>query len=203
LICIIPPVNGGKSRRGQFLRSYTFPCPQHLTATDADVRGARQNIMKTSLRKILVVSVISLLLLAVGLVYVLWAHRLPDLSEAICQPSDLGELYHFSNWPSAGVYPELGEIALEAYSVDMVDLQLTYTVLNCKIYRFADEIVAHRAFENVCVNRIDSSVKVGEEVCAFVGHAPRNLAFRRDEYLVLMSGDINVFPAEAMDKRLR
>jgi hypothetical protein len=44
---------------------------------------------------------------------------------------------------------------------------------------------------------------VGDEACHFVSSAPRALAFRRDRFLVRMSGDITSFPAQAVDNRLK
>jgi hypothetical protein len=76
-------------------------------------------------------------------------------------------------------------------------------MLDCQIYRFEDEIVAKRAFEDVCLNQAEPELKVGDETCAFAGYAPHNLAFRRNKYLVLMSGDVGFFPAKAVDERLR
>ena len=162
--------------------------------------------MKATTWKILGALVIGLLLLSVWLIYTITVNRAPNLSQVICQSSDLGERYHPFDKPSTVTNPYLGETVVESYTVNLVDLQLTYTQLDCSIIHYADETVAHRAFEKVCVSQTEqtaSTVKIGDEACAFAGNAPRNLAFRRDEYLVLMSGDIRVFPATVVDERLR
>ena len=44
---------------------------------------------------------------------------------------------------------------------------------------------------------------VGDEACHFASSAPRTLAFRRDRFLVRMSGDVGSFPAQAVDDRLK
>ena len=159
--------------------------------------------MKATIWKILVVLAIGLPLLTLGPIYLLRTARLPNLSKAICQPSDLGERYHLFNGPSTVIHPQLREPVVESYTVTLIDHQLTYTMLDCQIYRFEDEIVARRAFEDVCTNQAESNLRVGDEACAFAGDAPRNLTFRRNDYLVLMSGDVSFFPAEAVDERLR
>lgn len=46
-------------------------------------------------------------------------------------------------------------------------------------------------------------IQIGNAACHFAGSVPRNLAFRRNTYLVLMSGDVTWFPATQVDKRLR
>jgi hypothetical protein len=159
--------------------------------------------MKAPIWKILAGLVIGLPLLTLGLIYLLRTARLPNLAEAICQPSDLGERYHPLNGPSPVIHPELRETVVESYTVKLIDHQLSYTMLDCQIYRFEDELVAKRAFEEVCLNQADPELKVGDETCAFAGYAPHNLAFRRNKYLVLMSGDVGFFPAKAVDERLR
>jgi hypothetical protein len=170
------------------------------------IESCRAPLVKANSRKILVALASGLLLISVGLIYIFTVQRPPDLSQAICQPGDLGERYHpFDRLPTV-TNPYLGETVVASYTIELVDLQLTYTMLGCSIIRYADETVAHRAFEKVCANRTeqtDLNLEVGDEACAFAGSAPRNLAFRRHEFLVLMRGDVRGFPATAVDKRLR
>jgi hypothetical protein len=162
--------------------------------------------MKTIPRKVLVSLAFSIGLLTLAIWITFFRSDPPDLSKAICQPEDLGERYVRSSRPPvlAKSYLDLGKTVIESYTVELVDLQLTYTVLECSIIRYTDEISARRAFEKVCGDRSElSPPPAGEEACDFRGSAPRNLVFRRDTYLVLMSGDVFVFPAKAVDERLR
>ncbi|MCA9362686.1 hypothetical protein KC906_04880 [Candidatus Kaiserbacteria bacterium] len=147
--------------------------------------------------------ILGVLIVLLGLVYLLRIDRLPNLSEAICQPSDLGERYHRFNESSTVTQPYVTETVVESYMVTLIDHQLTNTMLDCQIYRFQDAVAANRAFEDLCVNQVEANLKVGDERCAFAGNTPHNLAFRRNAYLVLMSTDMDSFPAEAVDKRLR
>lgn len=149
----------------------------------------------------------SFLLLSIGLIVLLSPPRTPNLAQTICQPSDLGERYHPTDGPANLTTPYLKETVVETYTVTLIDQQLTYTTLNCGIIRYADENAAQQVFGEICANQIRTSdMQIGDEACAYAGHAPHNLAFRRKAYLVLMSGDIGgvgTFPARAVDARLR
>lgn len=141
---------------------------------------------------------------------VLWVVSLqstePILSSAICQPGDLGELYHASGRPPHLTKPYLAleEPVVVSYTVELLDIQLTNTVLECAIVRYTDKTAAQHALEKICLNQAEPArPEVGNAACHFVGPAPRNLAFRRDAYLVLMNGDITRFPAAQVDERLR
>lgn len=130
----------------------------------------------------------------------------PILSTAICQPGDLGDLYYISGQPPHLTKPYLvwEEMVVESYTVELIDIQLTYTVLECAIVRYMDEAAAQHALEKICLNQVEPALpEVGNAACHFVGLAPRNLAFRRDAYLVLMSGDVTRFPSAQVDERLR
>jgi hypothetical protein len=144
-------------------------------------------------------------LLTVAIGIVVFQLSEPDLSKAICQTQDLGEFYHPSGRPALLTEPylELTESVVAVHTVELVDLQLTYTILECSIIRYADEATAQRAFERVCAGQPEQdSAEIGETACQFAGLAPRNLVFRRNVYLVLMSGDVTDFPAKEVDERL-
>ena len=146
----------------------------------------------------------TLLLVGSMLFYTFSLSPAPDLQTAICQPNDLGERFH-SDTRLTTTFPHLGETAVESYTVTLIDQQLTYMVLDCTIIRYADELVAHRAFASVCIDKQDN-LDMGDEACTYTANAPTNLAFRRNEFLVLMSGDIGAvtaFPAPAVDARLQ
>ncbi|MEI2608631.1 MAG: hypothetical protein V9G20_08375 [Candidatus Promineifilaceae bacterium] len=53
----------------------------------------------------------------------------------------------------------------------------------------------------VRISQSQTPVEVGAAACQFTGPAPRNLAFQRDAYVVIMSGDVTYFPAQELDKR--
>ncbi|MDA0241895.1 MAG: hypothetical protein OT477_00625 [Chloroflexi bacterium] len=160
--------------------------------------------MKTIPWKIAGVIVVALLLVGLGLYALLSLARPLDLASAICQPSDLGSRYHLSTRAPIITNPYWGEPVVESHSVELVDLQFSYTILQCIIVRYADEASAQRALAEVCGHpRQQPDISVGDESCHFAGSAPRNLAFRRHAILILMSGDIPSFPAKVVDERLR
>ena len=160
-------------------------------------------MMKATSWKILAGVAIGLALLTIGLILIFRADRMPDLSNAICQPGDLGRRYQRLDELSPVMPAQLQETIVESDTVSLIDAQMTYTMLTCQIYRFENETVARRAFEAVCVNQTEATLQVGDEACTLAGNAPQNLAFRRNNYLVLMRGDVTVLPAEAVDTRLR
>lgn len=143
-------------------------------------------------------------LLALGLAALLfWGDR-PDLAQAVCQPGDLGERYQSSGKPPVVTNPYLEEIVVASASVQLIDSQLSNTSLDCMIIQYPDEATAHRAFEKACASSVEPAPPgAGDEACTFTGSAPRNLAFRRGPYLVLMSGDITGFPGAEVDQRLQ
>ena len=150
--------------------------------------------------------VLALGLLAAAVWVVFFRSAAPDLAQANCRPVDLGERYRDSGRAAELTIPDLdwGEVIVESSTVELVDLQLSNTVLGCTIVQFGDQAAARRAFEGVCGSQSGRLVSpVGEEACDFAGSAPQNLAFRRGVYLVLMSGDLSFFPAAAVDERLR
>lgn len=159
--------------------------------------------MKTPIWKILAVLAVGLPLLAVGITRLLKIARTPHLSSAICQPSDLGERYRLSDGPTRMARPQLTETVVESRTVVLIDNQLSYTMLDCQIYRFENAAAANRAFAETCRSPVEVIFDIGDEACVFAGTAPRNLAFRRGAYLVLMRGDVGFFPAQAVDERLR
>lgn len=157
--------------------------------------------MKTISRKVLVALIFSSFLLFVGLVYVSSLNQPPDLRQAVCQPADLGTRYINIHAPSLSNL-ELGNTIVETSTMGLLDGSLTNTVLYCYIIRYTNSSEAQQAFERLCVDKRE--IQVGDESCTFAGNAPQNLAFRRDEFLVLLSGDIGSLtrPASKVDARL-
>lgn len=155
-------------------------------------------------RKFLIITAVIIILLSAGLFVLLSVLQPPTLAEANCQPGDLGKRYMLLNsGPDVPVLPLPDEV-VESYAVSLIDHQLSYTVLECSILRYPDEDTAHQALETVCTERQENP-DMGDEACSFATNAPANLAFRRDAFLVLMSGDITdvTGPATAVDARLR
>lgn len=161
-----------------------------------------QIIMRAT--KYLIFTAVILLLLCSGVVYILSVSQPPNLAEVICQPSDLGERYQLSESQSDVPLFSLEEAVEEAYTVTLIDHQLSNTVLECSIIRYVDKEAAHRAFEKICTPGTEN-LNVGEETCTLATNAPANLAFRRDAFLILMQGDVGdmTSPATAVDARLR
>jgi hypothetical protein len=127
-----------------------------------------------------------------------------DLSTAICQAGDLGERYfpRPAGRPVTGSY--LGEEVVDYHAITLEDLSLTYTVLNCEIIGYEDEAAARQAFQRGCdPHSTLEAPDVGDEACHFASSAPHTLAFRRDRFLVRMSGDVTSLPAQAVDSRLK
>lgn len=147
---------------------------------------------------------VGLVLVGVGLaVSALWPAA-PTLAQANCQAADLGARYHLSGRAAVLTAPllEAGGPGVATHTVELVDAQLTYTVLECSLIRYADATAAQRALERVCAGRV-AAPAIGEAACTWAGPAPRNLAFRRGAHLVLMSGDVADLPAAQVDQRLR
>ncbi len=158
--------------------------------------------MKPLIPKVLVVLLVGLGLW-VGWI-VVFRPQEPDLATLNCQAQDLGDLYHPSGRPAQLTRPflVLGETVVASHTVELVDMQLTYTVLECTIVRYENAAAAQRAFAQVCTEQSEPApVEVGAAACQFTGPAPRNLAFQRDAYVVIMSGDVTYFPAQELDKR--
>lgn len=145
------------------------------------------------------------LTLVVGILILIRAIWWPqELSTAICQTGDLGERFVSRPVGTVMTVPYFGEEVVEYYAVTLEDLSLSNTVLNCEIIEYGDETAAHRAFERGCDP--DSTLEtpsVGDEACQFTTSAPHGFAFRRDNFLVRMSGDVTNFPAQAVDDRLK
>ena len=160
--------------------------------------------MRAGAWRMLVALLVGFGLLILGLTVVLTRLDTHDLSQAICQPGDLGARYHPSSKPPAITNPYLGETVVASKTIQLIDLQLTYTMLDCILVQYADEAAAHRAFARVCQRGSERALPmVGDEACSFTDLAPRNLAFRRNIYLVVMKGDITDFPDTDVDRRLQ
>ena len=155
-------------------------------------------------QKILIfITIIGSILAIISIVYLGKTAQPVVLSEVICQPSDLGARYQLVQAQSNFAYPTITEQPLDTYSVTLIDHQLSNTILYCQINRFNDSVSASRAFQEVCKIQTADVIDIGEQACHFKGNAPSNLAFQRNEYLVLMSGDISHFPGKKIDERLR
>jgi hypothetical protein len=148
--------------------------------------------------------VISLVLLLGSVILLRAAWWEPDLSTAICQAGDLGERYFPRPVATAVPGSYLDEEVADYYAVTLEDFSLTYTVLNCEIVGYEDEAAAHRAFQRGCdPHSTLEAPDLGDEACHFASSASRTLAFRRDRFLVRMSGDVTSLPAQAVDNRLK
>lgn len=158
-------------------------------------------MMKRNNWKVLAVLSFGLLGLLAGMLYLSPSPPTPHLADAICQPSDLGDRYHHTQPPTLTDF-RLGHTIVETYTVSLIDNQLSNTILDCHIIRYPNEAEAHQVFESLCTNKQSTPV-AGDEACTFVSNAPTNLAFRRNEFLVLMSGDVAILPAPEVDARLR
>ena len=159
--------------------------------------------MKPLSPKVLIVLLIGFGLLLVGIV--VFQPQEPDLATMNCQAQDLGERYHPSGRPAQLTRPHLtlGETVVASHTVELVDLQLSYTVLECTIVRYENAAAAQVAFAQVCTDQSEpATIEVGAAACQFTGPAPRNLAFQRDAYLIIMSGDVTYLPAQEVDERL-
>ena len=154
--------------------------------------------------KVVAALVVSLVLLLGGVILTPALWREPDLATAICQASDLGERYFPRPAEAAVGDSYLGEAVIDYHAVTLEDLSLTYTIPNCEIIGYEDEAAAHQAFQRGCDPHTTlEAPDVGEEACHFASSAPRTLAFRRERFLVRMSGDVMSFPAQAVDNRLK
>lgn len=146
-----------------------------------------------------------LLIFGALFIYQYAADRPPDLEKINCHPNDFGSRYYPFAAAGAARYPQLAATAVATHTVNLSEHHLTYFSIDCTIFLFEDEKEAHQAFDLACADQVIPPVtllRAGDELCDFVGSAPFNVAFRRGEYLVLMSGDASPFPIYEVAYRL-
>ena len=133
----------------------------------------------------------TIILAAIGIVYVLSTRQEQNLSSLICQASDLGDRFVLAPSLAQVTSPELEEEVKDYYAVFLIDPSLTNTILDCTIIKYESEAAAHRALEELCSipsHFPNEELRVGEEAC-YQSRCPYSLIFRRDEFLVQMCGD--------------
>lgn len=149
--------------------------------------------------------VFSITLAAIGMVYLVSTFPEQNLSDLICQTSDLGERYVLDSSLPQVTSPHPDKEIEDSYSVFLSDHSLTYFALKCSMTKYESGAAAHRAFEEVCTDPLsEESPEVGEEAC-YQPSFPHSLTFRRDEFLVHLVGDYPLLRliAKNVDKRIQ